>query len=295
MPHDPQGFAASLSALSAHTRRAYRHDVEEFVAWCERGGCPDPANLDHRTVRRYLAYLQTRGFARPSVARKAASIRAYVRFLRRRGILERDVAAALQTPPGVRRLPRMPRKAEAAEFLDAFADEAAADDPRALRDLALVELLYGAGLRISECCGLQVGDVDLKKSTVTVLGKGAKIRRIPLGEPAREAISRYVRHGRPALAQSAEGGSSLFLNLRGRPLSARDARRVLDRHPMRDGRTLHPHALRHAYATHLLDGGADLRAVQELLGHADVGTTQIYTHVTRDRLRSVYERTHPRA
>jgi integrase/recombinase XerC len=295
MPHDPQGFASSLSALSAHTRRAYAHDADEFVAWCERGGCPDPANLDHRTVRRYLAYLQTRGFARPSVARKAASVRAYVRFLRRRGILEKDVAAALQTPPGVRRLPRMPRKAEAAEFVDEFVDEAAGDDPKALRDLALVELLYGAGLRISECCGLGVRDVDLKKSTVTVLGKGAKVRRIPLGEPAREAVRRYLRQGRPALVTGPQAGSALFLNARGRPLGPRDARRVLDRHPMPDGRTLHPHALRHAYATHLLDGGADLRAVQELLGHADVGTTQIYTHVTRDRLRSVYERTHPRA
>jgi site-specific recombinase XerD len=295
MPHDAQGFASSLSALSAHTRRAYAHDADEFVAWCERGGCPDPANLDHRTVRRYLAYLQTRGFARPSVARKAASVRAYVRFLRRRGILEKDVAAALQTPPGVRRLPRMPRQAEAAEFVDEFVDEATGDDPRALRDLALVELLYGAGLRISECCGLGVADVDLKKSTVTVLGKGAKVRRIPLGEPAREAVRRYLRQGRPALVTGPQAGSALFLNARGRPLGPRDARRVLDRHPMSDGRTLHPHALRHAYATHLLDGGADLRAVQELLGHADVGTTQIYTHVTRDRLRSVYERTHPRA
>jgi integrase/recombinase XerC len=160
---------------------------------------------------------------------------------------------------------------------------------------AVVELLYGAGLRVSECCGLDVGDVDLRRSLVTVLGKGAKVRRLPLGEPARDAVGTYLRAGRAVLQPSAEAGRALFLNARGRRLTPRDVRRVLDRHPLADGRSLHPHALRHAYATHLLEGGADLRAVQELLGHADVGTTQIYTHVTRERMRAVYERTHPRA
>jgi integrase/recombinase XerC len=295
MPHDARGFARSLTALSENTRRAYTHDAEEFVAWCERGGCPEPADLDHRTVRRYLAYLQTRGFARPTVARKAASVRAYVKHLRRRGVLERDVAAAVQTPKGARRLPRMPRAREAAELLDELAAAAGDGEPKARRDLALVELLYGAGLRVSECCGLRRGDVDLRRRLVTVLGKGAKIRRIPLGEPAVAAIGDYLKAARPALASGPDSGDAVFLNARGRPMSPRDVRRVLDRHSLRDGRPLHPHALRHAYATHLLEGGADLRAVQDLLGHADVGSTQIYTHVTRERLRSVYERTHPRA
>jgi len=154
--------------------------------------------------------------------------------------------------------------------------------------------LYGAGLRVSECCGLSEADIDLKRRTVTVLGKGTKVRRLPLGEPALAAVREYLRSGRPVLAR-AESPDRLFLNRLGRALTPRDARRILERNPLPDGRVLHPHSLRHAYATHLLEGGADLRAVQELLGHADLSTTQVYTHITRDRLRSVYERTHPRA
>jgi site-specific recombinase XerD len=297
--HDPDGFAVALSALSENTRRAYEHDAREFVQWCERGGCPDASALDHRALRRYLAYLQTRGFSRSSTARKAASVRAYLRHLRRRGILGRDVAAAITAPKGARKLPRMPRRKEAAAMLDELVAGAASDDPRALRDLAVVELLYGAGLRVSECCGLDIADVDLRRQTVTVLGKGAKVRRLPLGEPARDAVAAYLAgaRGRQQVdaGPSAGAADALFLNARGRRMTPRDVRRVLDRHPLADGRSLHPHALRHAYATHLLEGGADLRAVQELLGHADVGTTQIYTHVTRERMRAVYERTHPRA
>ncbi|HWS44639.1 MAG TPA: tyrosine-type recombinase/integrase [Acidimicrobiia bacterium] len=281
--------------MSGHTRRAYTHDVDEFVAWCERGGCPDAAALDHRAVRRYLAYLQTRGFSRASIARKAASVRAYVRHLRRRGTLTRDVGATVQAPKGARRLPRMPRPREAAALLDLISAEAADHEPRALRDLAIVELLYGTGVRVSECCGLTLADLDVRRATVTVCGKGAKVRRLPLGEPARRAVIEYLRDGRPHLLRGSGPVDALLLNARGRPMTPRDVRRVLDRHRLPDGRALHPHALRHAYATHLLEGGADLRAVQELLGHADVGSTQIYTHVTRDRLRSVYERTHPRA
>ncbi len=288
-------FEASLTGLSAHTRRAYAHDAAEFVTWCDRGGCKELGALDHRAVRRYLAYLGTRGFARPSIARKAASVRAYIRYLRRHGVLTRDVAAEVRAPRAPRRLPRMPAAREAATMLDAAAAAvgAGAAEPRGLRDLALLELLYGAGLRVSECCGLDVVDVDLRKRLLTALGKGSKVRRVPLGEPAGDAIERYVHLGRPELL--VEATDALFVNARGRRMTPRDVRRVLARYPMADGRSLHPHALRHAFATHLLEGGADLRAVQELLGHADVGTTQIYTHVTRERLRSVYERTHPRA
>src|SRR4051812_33334537 len=297
--HDADGFVLALSAMSENTRRAYSHDAQEFVQWCERGGCPDASALDHRALRRYLAYLQTRGFSRSTTARKAASVRAYLRHLRRRGVLHRDVAAAVQAPHGPRRLPRMPRAKEAVALLDDLVERARSLDPGALRDLAIVELLYGAGLRVSECSGLDIGDVDVRRSNVTVLGKGAKVRRLPLGEPARDAVTLYLRHGRNAGsgAVEASGGAenALFLNARSRRMTPRDIRRVLDRYPLADGRALHPHALRHAFATHLLEGGADLRAVQELLGHADVGTTQVYTHVTRDRLWSVYERTHPRA
>ena len=294
--HDARGFASSLTGVSEHTRRAYTHDVDEFVAWCERGGCKNASELDHRSLRRYFAYLQTRGFGKASVSRKAAGVHSYVRYLRRHGVITRDVAARLRTARGPKKLPRVPRRDDAVAMLDRAAELAVedhGDDPRIPRDLALLELLYGAGLRVSECCGLDVDSVDLRKATVTVLGKGSKVRRLPLGQPACESVATYVQNARGALVR--EPTAALFVNARGHRMTPRDARRVLARHPLADGRTLHPHALRHAYATHLLEGGADLRAVQELLGHADVGTTQVYTHVTRDRLWSVYERTHPRA
>ena len=202
------------------------------------------------------------------------------------------MAIDLHSPKGVRRLPRVPRADDTNALLDAAAD---AELPTARRDLAVLELLYGAGLRVSECCGLDVRDVDLRKATVTVLGKGAKVRRLPLGEAAREAVIGYLRAGRDAVPPGPDAGDALFRNARGRRLTPRDVRRIMARYPLPDGRAIHPHALRHAFATHLLEGGADLRVVQELIGHADVGTTQVYTHVTRDRLVAVYERTHPRA
>jgi site-specific recombinase XerD len=302
----PEAFAESLVGRSPHTRAAYERDVAEFVAWAERGGCPGgPAALDHRTLRRFLAYLDTRGFARTTIARKAAALRAYLRFRRRQGALERDLGALLRAPKGASRLPRVLRTEEANDLLDDVADAVdlveaeAGDDPAAvavvLRDLAVLEVLYGAGLRVSECCGLRLVDCDLDRGLVTVLGKRSKVRRVPLGGPAVDAVSAWLSRGRPALATPDSPTDLVFLNQRGRALTSRDARRVLERHPLPDGRAVHPHALRHAYATHLLEGGADLRAVQELLGHADLATTQIYTHVTRDRLRAVYEATHPRA
>jgi integrase/recombinase XerC len=293
-------FILSLTRASPHTRRAYEHDVREFVTWAERGGCPTPDRLDHRVLRRYLAYLTTRGLARATISRKAASVRAYARFLRRHGVIGSDPGRFLRTPKGGRRLPRVPRSDEANALLDAVHEQPEASERRASatvttsRDAAVLELLYGAGLRVSECCGLREVDVDLRRRTVTVLGKGTKVRRLPLGDPALDAVRDYLRSGRPALARP-ESPDRLFLNRLGRVLTPRDARRILERNPLPDGRVLHPHSLRHAYATHLLEGGADLRAVQELLGHADLSTTQVYTHVTRDRLRSVYERTHPRA
>jgi integrase/recombinase XerC len=159
----------------------------------------------------------------------------------------------------------------------------------------MLELLYATGMRVSECCGLDLDDVDMRKRNVTVLGKGAKVRRIPFGDAARAALQDYVGDARDRLVTNATPRGALFVNRRGNRMTTRDARRVLERFPLPDGRALHPHALRHAFATHLLEGGADLRSVQELLGHADLSTTQVYTHVTRDRLRAVYQHTHPRA
>jgi integrase/recombinase XerC len=302
MAWDVDGLVASLAGRSEHTRRAYEHDAHEFVAWAERGGCRDPEALDHKTLRRYLAYLDTRGFARRSVARKAAAVRALLAHLRREGQLTPDPGRSLHTPKGDARLPRVPSAADAAALLDGAnrAAAAAVDDADptvaalVTRDAALLELLYGAGLRVSEACALTIADTDLDHRLVTVLGKRAKRRRVPIGQPARAALATYLGHGRARLA-TPDSPPVMFLNRRGRALTTRDAHRVVAAHPLRDGRVTHPHALRHAYATHLLDGGADLRAVQELLGHADLATTQIYTHLSQDRLRAVYAATHPRA
>jgi integrase/recombinase XerC len=302
MAWDVDGLVASFAGRSEHTRRAYEHDAHEFVAWAERGGCRDPEALDHKTLRRYLAYLDTRGFARRSVARKAAAVRALLAHLRREGQLTTDPGRSLHTPKGDARLPRVPSAADAAALLDGAnrAAAAAVDDADptvaalVTRDAALLELLYGAGLRVSEACALTIADTDLDHRLVTVLGKRAKRRRVPIGQPARAALATYLGHGRARLA-TPDSPPVMFLNRRGRALTTRDAHRVVAAHPLRDGRVTHPHALRHAYATHLLDGGADLRAVQELLGHADLATTQIYTHLSQDRLRAVYAATHPRA
>lgn len=299
---DVDGFVATLSSLSPHTRRAYAHDTHEFVAWCERGACTDPQAVDPRVLRRYLAYLDTRGFSRASIARKAAAVRALLRYLQRQGAVTTSAGRHLRAPKRASRLPRVPSARETTALLDAaeaHAQAADAADPVATRDVAVLELLYGAGLRVSELCGLAPGDVDLRKAHVTVLGKGSKIRRVPINEAAIDAVRAYLRRGRPGLVTGATPSDALFLNRRGKRLTPRDAHRVVagttaaatsDR-----GRGLHPHALRHAYATHLLEGGADLRAVQELLGHADLSTTQVYTHVTADRLKSVYDHAHPRA
>jgi integrase/recombinase XerC len=303
MAWDVAGFTGSLAGRNEHTVRAYEHDVNEFVEWAERGGCPEPAAADHRALRRYVAYLDTRGFARRSIARKAAAVRAYLRYLRRHDVIATDPGRSLRTPKGDARLPRVPRRDEAITLLDdataraiARAEEAAEPVEAAVarRDLAVLEILYGAGLRVSECCGLRLSDCDLHRGYVTVLGKGAKVRRVPLGDPAADALAEYLAGGRPTLARD-ESPDAVFLNRRGGALGTRDVRRVVAAVPLGDGRRLHPHALRHAYATHLLEGGADLRVVQELLGHTDLATTQIYTHLTRDRLRAVYEVSHPRA
>jgi integrase/recombinase XerC len=296
---DVDGFAASLSGASSHTRAAYGRDVRQFATWAERGGCPAPADLDRTALRRYLAYLTTRGYARPSIARKAAALRSFLRYLRRHDVITVDPGRSLRAPKGTARLPRVPRRADAAALLDRSRAEPTDDDPRAQalarRDVAVLEVLYGAGLRVSECCGLDRADCDLGRRALTVMGKGSKARRVPLGQPAADALAAYLAHGREVLEGTGDAGDAVFLNGRGRRLTTRDARRIVERHPLADGQSLHPHVLRHAYATHLLEGGADLRVVQELLGHTDLATTQIYTHLTRDRLRAVYDATHPRA
>ena len=289
-------FARSLTAVSGATAEAYQSDLAAFVAWAERLGVDGPGAIDRLTLRRYLAYLSTRRYARRTIARKASTLRRYFAWLHRTGRIEHDPARSLSAPKGDARLPRVLRGDELEALLEPGAPLAEPGDPlseaAAWRDDAVLELLYGCGLRVSELCGLDVDDVDLTARAVVVWGKGAKQRRAPLGEPAADALDAWLTREREFFVKASEAGAALFVNRRGHRLTPRDVRRILDR---RASAPTHPHALRHTFATHLLDGGADLRAVQELLGHADVSTTQIYTHVSRERLRLVYDQAHPRA
>jgi integrase/recombinase XerC len=290
---DLEGFSRALTSVSANTRTAYRADVVAFVEWAGRQHLDDPASVDRRTLRRYLAYLGTRRYARRTVARKASALRRYFAWAAREGRLDTDPASGLSAPSGTGRLPRVLRQDELRAVLDEPPAVVEADDEAVrLRDDAVLELLYGSGLRVAELCGLGSRDVDLQARTVVVWGKGAKQRQVPMSAPAGEAVAAWIRRGRPILAGEASPPEALFLNRRGGRLGPRDVRRLLDRRAVAP---TSPHALRHTFATHLLDGGADLRAVQELLGHADLATTQHYTHVSRERLRAVYEATHPRA
>jgi site-specific recombinase XerD len=230
--------------------------------------------------------------ARATVARQASTLRRYFAWLQRTGAIAHDPAASLSVPRGPGRLPRVLRADEVRALLDEPPAAVDADpEPIRLRDDAVLELLYGSGLRVGELCGLDVDAIDGPTRSALVLGKGGKERRVPVGAPALEAVRGWIVSGRPALA-TPESGAALFLNRRGARLGPRDVRRLLDR---RSATPTHPHALRHTFATHLLDGGADLRTVQELLGHADLATTQVYTHVSAQQLRTVHERTHPRA
>ncbi len=286
-------FAASLTSASPATVKAYRGDVEAFVEWVGRSGLTAPAAVTRTTLRRYVAHLATRGLARRSISRKASSLRRYFGWLARTGRLAADPSAGLSVPTASGRLPRVLRDDEITTVLD-DPPATTANDPPAIRsrDDAVLELLYGSGLRVSEVCGLRPDDLDLERRRVVVWGKGAKQRAVPLSPPACEALHQWLGHGRRVLATADSPADAVFLNRRGKRLGPRDVHRLLDR---RAPSPTHPHALRHTFATHLLDGGADLRSVQEMLGHADLSTTQHYTHVSKQRLRSVLDATHPRA
>jgi site-specific recombinase XerD len=278
------GFDDWLSGRADATRVAYMSDVAAFVDWMARGGIDEPAGVDRLHLRRYLASLGTRKLARATVARKAAALRSYFAWSLRQGHLDADPARSLRAPSGSGRLPRVLSAGEIGTLLGAEVE-----GPTGLRDTAVLALLYAAGLRVSELCGLDRDGVDLSGRTVTVMGKGGKQRRVPMHDECVGAMRRWLEEGREAMAGPPE---AVFVNRRGNRLGPRDVRRILD---ARAASPTHPHALRHTFATHLLDGGADLRVVQELLGHASLATTQIYTHVSKERLRSVYEGTHPRA
>ena len=281
---DLGSFEAWLGGRSAATRKAYLSDLGAFAEWMSRSGVGGPAGVDRMHLRRYLASLGTRKLARATIARKAAALRCYFAWQVRQGRLGSDPARSLRAPSGGGRLPRVLSAGEVTSLLGA-----GVETPVDRRDLAVLELLYAAGLRVSELCGLDRGDVDLRGRTVTVLGKGGKQRRVPVHDVAVAALRAWFEDGREDMEGPPEAA---FVNRRGGRLGPRDVRRILDR---RAASPTHPHALRHTYATHLLDGGADLRVVQELLGHSSLATTQVYTHVSKERLRSVYGGTHPRA
>ena len=290
-----EAFLRSLTAVSPATLVAYRRDIEQLASWLARSDVSGPEEVARIHIRRYFAFAMTSGLAPSTLARRASSFRRYFQWLYRRGAISVDPSVGLSAPKGESRLPRVLRDDEITDLLD----RAPVDDhtPTVKRDTALLELLYGSGLRVAEACGLRPRDIDLSVATVDVLGKGGKVRRVPLSVPAVEALELWLDTGRPAFLQSVrpcvdEAKEMVFINMRGRPLTPRDARRILDK---RASQPTHPHALRHTFATHLLDGGADLRSVQELLGHADLGTTQLYTHVSKERLRRVFEASHPRA
>lgn len=283
------GFAASLTRAADNTIAAYVGDIAAVAAWMGLGGVDDPSGVDRALLRRYIAWLASRHAAKRTVARKVASLRRYFNYLRRSGVITDDPTTTLRAPAGESRLPRVLDDADLALLLDA-PPEAAEPEWRLRRDDAVLEVLYGSGLRVSELCGLDVDSVDLDAAAVVAWGKGSKSRRVPLSQPAVDAVGAWLAIRGEVIAAAA--GAALFGNERGKRLGPRDVRRILDR---RAARPTHPHALRHSFATHLLDGGADLRAVQELLGHTDVATTQRYTHVSKERLRMVYQHTHPRA
>ena len=302
MEWDLDAFAASTASVNDDTAAMYCREVAAFSEWLDqtRSGSTlveaqetGPENVDLRMVRRYLAFLSTEGYARKTVARKASSLRRYFRWAERTGRVAADPTVGAMTPTRGRRLPRVLRSEELGTLLDnpraAVADDSS---PRRQRDIAVLELLYGSGLRVSEVCAIQVEDIDWERRQLTVNGKGSKQRIVPLSEPAAYALAEWLADGRGEMADASSAGDAVFVNLYGRPLNTQAVRRLVDR---RASTQTNPHALRHTFATHLLDGGADLRQVQELLGHTDLGSTQIYTHVSRDRLRRVVEDSHPRA
>ncbi|HET7531934.1 MAG TPA: tyrosine recombinase XerC [Nocardioidaceae bacterium] len=282
--------------LTPHTVRAYMGDVSGMLEHAALLGHTDLGTIDVQTLRSWLAKQQTLGKARTTVARRATAVRVFTAWAHRAGHAQADPGALLGSPKARRTLPGALRKDEARDLLEAAATRADDGSPVGLRDVAILELLYATGIRVGELCGLDVDEVDHERRVVRVLGKGRKERTVPFGRPAEKAIARWLASGRPALAVD-RSGPALFLGARGGRIDQRAVRamvhaRIADVPGAPD---LGPHGLRHTAATHLLEGGADLRTVQELLGHASLATTQIYTHVTTDRLRQAYRQAHPRA
>ncbi|HLB13246.1 MAG TPA: site-specific tyrosine recombinase/integron integrase [Dehalococcoidia bacterium] len=278
--------------LSQYTVRNYRDDVWEFLQFVKGQGIQSPGAVDRVVVRSYLGWLDKRGRARSSIARKMAEVRSFYRYLLREGLIERNPLLNISSPKVEKRLPSFLTGPEA---LHLVVDPVYAS-ATGRRDRALLELLYAAGIRVSELVGLDIGDVSQERREVRVKGKGAKERIALMGAPAARAVANYLKEGRPSLV-GRRTTAALFLNVKGGRLSQRSVQALVRKHAkaLQINKKVTPHVLRHTFATHLLDGGADLRSVQELLGHEKLSTTQIYTHITQKQSRQVYLASHPRA
>ena len=285
-------FLTLEQGTSPLTLEAYRRDVERFVEYARVKGSTTPTDVTSRLLREFVYHLKDLGLSPSSIRRNVSAVRTYFRFLMSDGIVARDPSERLETPKRWRTLPDVLTVDEISRLLAA----PTLDDPLAFRDRAMLELAYGAGLRVSEWITVGVKDLLFDDKLVRVFGKGSKERLVPIGRSAIGAVATYLREQRPRLENGA-GKGVLFLNARGEPLTRMGAWKILRKYVERAGiqKAVSPHTLRHSFATHLLEGGADLRAVQEMLGHADISTTQIYTHVDREYLRQVHKQYHPRS
>lgn len=291
-----EDFLAHLQferGLAVNTLASYRRDLCQYVSFLRKNGADIDTATSDLTRRFFEALREESGtLAAATIARKSSAIRNFYRFLKQEGLAEIDPVGAPATRSRGRKLPVVLNPGEVGSLLA----QPEGNEPAALRDAAMLEMLYGAGLRVSELTGLKTGDVDLEGGFVRCFGKGSKERLVPVGEPALVAVRRYLERGRPLLGKGMKSGH-LFLNRFGRGLTRQSVHRLLVRYARQAGitRDVSPHTLRHSFATHLLAGGADLRSVQEMLGHADIATTEIYTHISRAQLKEIYHRAHPRA
>jgi integrase/recombinase XerC len=284
-------------SLSVHTIRAYIGDLESLLNNLETIGVTDISQLELVHLRSWLANQQVKGGARTTLSRRAVSVRLFTKWAVKNKYLAKDVAATLATPKGHRTLPEVLDIADAKTAMDSLATRASEEEtPISLRDVAMVELLYATGARVAELCGLDMSDIDYDRQTIRVLGKGNKERTIPLGNPAMKALNVWLKEGRDSINNSLSG-NAVFLGARGKRIDQRTVRTVVYNalQAIEGIERMGPHALRHSAATHLLEGGADLRTVQEILGHASLATTQIYTHVSTERLQKAFKQAHPRA
>jgi integrase/recombinase XerC len=290
-------YLVNEKALSTHTVRAYLGDLDSFVGHLANNGVSEIEDVNLQLIRSWLATQQVRGGARTTLSRRAVSVRLFTKWATKRGYLTVDVGATLATPKSHHTLPGVLTQGDAVTAIDSMAMRATEfDTPTSIRDVALVELLYATGARVSEVCGLDLEDLDFNRNTIRVLGKGNKERMIPMGAPAVKALNTYINDARTQLAND-KSGRALFLGARGKRIDQRAVRTVVYEalSALEGVERMGPHVLRHSAATHLLEGGADLRTVQEILGHSSLATTQIYTHVSTDRLRQAFKQAHPRA